>query len=111
MAALVVEEDVRLQDPQDRSLVDSSQEEGVVDAQPPLVDRVDRALVGGSAARRDDGDADPALVAARIGVVLGASIRWMWLIFSRNAASGPLGRGTSARALSFAWYASSVPSW
>lgn len=66
MAALIVEEDVRLQHLQHGPLREASQEESIVDAQAPLPDRVDCTLMGGGTARRHDGDADPTPVSLRI---------------------------------------------
>ena len=66
MAALIVEEDVRLQHLQHGPLREASQEESVVDTQAPLADRIDRTLVSGGATRRHDGDADPTPVPLRV---------------------------------------------
>ena len=66
VAALVIEEDVRAQHLQDGPLVDASEEEGIVDAQAPLPNRVNRTLVSGGTTRRHDGDADPTPVPLRI---------------------------------------------
>ena len=66
VAALIVEEDVRLQHLQHGPLREASQEERIVDAQAPLPDRVDRTLMGGGATSRHDRDADPTPIPLRI---------------------------------------------
>ena len=66
MAALIIEEDVRLQHLQHGTLREAAQEEGIVDTQAPLPDRIDRTLMGGGATSRHDRDADPAPVPLRI---------------------------------------------
>lgn len=54
VANLIIEEDVRSKHAQDACLLDTAEEEGVVHAQTPRLDRLDRALVGRSVSRGDD---------------------------------------------------------
>src|SRR5688500_18694651 len=58
VAALVVEVEIRLERLQERPLVETAEEQRLVDGDVPLYQRTDRALVRGGAPGRDQGRAD-----------------------------------------------------
>ena len=68
VARLVVKEKIGLELAQERALFKPSEEHGLVNGQVPFHQRVDRALMGGRAARRDERGAQPH--ARHIGLLL-----------------------------------------